>query len=169
MVAKSKSRSSRRKTDRWQTIRFVFTDDLDAHSLHGFQIIIEAARGRRCGIDRQPETQMRLGRPLARSAAHGHTGEQYSLPLAGSLLQAPVDDHGRGGHNQLEAILKIELGIVKEDVLRTGADVDGEDFHRICNQLSVISNQFEILVFSSQAETTGAELKSKRSLPYIGL
>ena len=49
---------------------------------------------------------------------------------AASTVQAAVHDHGGGGHHQLEAVFQVKARIVKQDILRAGADVDGEDFHR---------------------------------------
>ena len=73
--------------------------------------------------------QMGFCSPGARSASHGHAGQQDGVSSSGCLLDLPVDNHGWTGYHQLEVVLHIEVGIVEEDILRAGADIDGEYFH----------------------------------------
>jgi len=47
------------------------------------------------------------------------------------LLDLPPPDHRRRRRDQLEAVLQMQAGVVEEDVLGAGADIYGEDFHRL--------------------------------------
>ena len=58
------------------------------------------------------------------------------------LLDLPPPDHRRRRRDQLEAVLQMQAGVVEEDVLGAGADIYGEDFHKLI--LKIRNWKFEI-------------------------
>jgi len=91
------------------------------------EVVVEGARRGRRGIQGQAGAHVILGRPGARSAAHGDAGQHDRLPVLGGALDPPAQDHRGGGHHKLEAVLGAQAGAQQVHVLRAGADVDGEE------------------------------------------
>ena len=109
----------------WQAPGFILTDQLDSHSGYRLEVIVERFGGFRGGENLLARLKVSFNGPGSRAAAHGDAREQNAFLAPGGFTQAPVDDHGRRGHDQLEPVFQIQAGIIQEDILRAGADING--------------------------------------------
>ena len=87
----------------------------------------ERPRGVWRGVDLEPGAKMGLHRPVVRSAAHRHAGQDQVDPVLGRPLD-PLGHQRRGRrHDQLDRVLDHATRLEHQDVLGAGADVDREE------------------------------------------
>ena len=102
-------------------------DHLDPHGLHPLQVVVKGARGVRGGEHLKPLLQVGFDRPVARTATHGHPGQEQVDLVTGRLAYLGRHQHGGRGHDHLDRILDRGASLEDQDVLRSRAYVDGQD------------------------------------------
>src|SRR5262249_52845427 len=100
------------------------------HFGHRIEIVVEGPRRVGRSERGQPRPDVVHGRPVAWPAAHGDAFEDKCLALRGRGANAVRGDDGRRWQHQLETVLELTIGVENQDVLGTGADVDGQNLHR---------------------------------------
>ena len=103
---------------------FVLRDQLHAHSLDVFEIIVEG-RGRLFGRERtSAHAQMVFERPVAGPAPGDDARKEDRVTAFRGPPDAACGNLRGGGHDQLKRILDRLIGVEEQDVLRARAYVD---------------------------------------------
>src|SRR5437763_6708230 len=105
-------------------------NDLKPHLLNHCQIIIKGAPSLQCygnGISCQ---RMIACSPMTRATTHCYSCENDGLTTLGSTFDTVSDNYRWRRHNHFEAILDCLTTLEEQDILCTGADIDGQDANR---------------------------------------